>query len=49
MTNSVLSQSKIPFQPKESQVPQMKPQVNQPPTQSKIIPQQSPQNVRNDA
>ena len=41
MTNSVLSQSKIPFQPKESQVPQMKPQVNQPPTQSKIIPQQS--------
>ena len=35
MTNSVLSQSKIPFQPKESQVPQMKPQVSQPPTQSK--------------
>ena len=43
MTNSVLSQSKIPFQPKESQVPQMNPQVNQPPTQSKIIPQQSQQ------
>ena len=41
LANSVLSQSKIPFQQKESQVPQMNPQVNQPPTQSKIIPQQS--------
>lgn len=43
IANSVLSQSKIPFQPKESQAPQMKPQINQPPAQSKIIPQQSQQ------
>ena len=41
IANSILSQSKIPIQPNESQVPQIKPQVNQIPFQTKIIPQQS--------